>query len=108
MKGEIKVHFDGWSERYDDVQSKKTTKLAPFRSHSRGYTGQHKVAYRAGWRLNPNHQVILEAKVKDIIATKFKCFGSPHECTQFVRGELFIFIDSILTMSANITSNDLP
>ena len=35
----VKVHFEGWSERYDVIIKKNSNKMAPFRSQTRGYTG---------------------------------------------------------------------
>ena len=36
------------------------------------------------------------------------CFKSGYECTQFIRGELFVFVDSLLTLSLYTESDDLP
>ena len=104
----VTVHFDGWSDKYNVELPRKTSKIAPFRSHSHGYTGQQKVALRTGWVLNQTTFVMLETKLKEIIQSKFTCFESAHACTQFIRGELYVFVDSILTIYSNITSNDLP
>jgi hypothetical protein len=104
----VTVHFDGWSDKYNVELPKKTSKIAPFRSYSRGYTGQQKVALRTGWSLNQTTFVMLETKIKEVIQSKFTCFESANACTQFIRGELYIFVDSILSLYTNITSNDLP
>lgn len=104
----ITIHYDGWSDKYNITVSKKTSKIAPFRSHCKGYSGQNKVALRPGWTLNQTTLVMLETKIKEIVDSKFTCFESAHACTQFVRGELFIFVDSILSLSQCLTSNDLP
>lgn len=104
----VTVHFDGWSDKYNAPFPKKTNKIAPFRSHSKGYTGQQKVALRTGWNLNQTQIVMLEKKLKEIIQSKFTCFESAHACTQFIRGELYVFVDSVMTIYTNITSNDLP
>lgn len=77
----VTLHFDGWSDKYNTEVSRKTSKIAPFRSHSKGYTGQQKVALRAGWSLNQTQIVMLENKIKEIIASKFTCFESAHACT---------------------------
>ena len=44
--GTVKIHFEGWSDRHDVVLKKNSNKMAPFRSQTRGYTGQRRVAYR--------------------------------------------------------------
>lgn len=63
----VTVHFDGWSDKYNVELPKKTSKIAPFRSYSRGYTGQQKVALRTGWSINQTTFVMLETRIKEII-----------------------------------------
>ena len=43
-----------------------------------------------------------------MLSTKFTCFASAHECTQFIRGELYFYLDSLLTMEIAISPTDLP
>ena len=45
-RGTVRIHFEGWSERYDVELRKNSSKMAPFRSQTRGYTGQRKSAFR--------------------------------------------------------------
>ena len=35
----VKLHFEGWSARFELVLKRNSNKMAPFRSHTRGYTG---------------------------------------------------------------------
>lgn len=42
----IKVHYDGWSSKWDMTAKITSYKIAPFRKWSRGYTGQQRVALR--------------------------------------------------------------
>lgn len=77
----ITIHYDGWSDKYNMTVPKKTSKIGPFRSQCKGYSGQHKVALRPGWSLNQTTLVMLETKIKEIIQTKFTCFESAHACT---------------------------
>ena len=42
----LKVHFDGWPNKWDEWMRITSYKIAPFRRHSIGYTGQTKVAIR--------------------------------------------------------------
>ena len=35
----VKLHFEGWSQRFEIVLKRNSNKMAPFRSHTRGYTG---------------------------------------------------------------------
>ena len=46
-------------------------------------------------------------KVQDIIARDFKVFETPRDLTQFVRGELYFYVDSLLSMLST-TVEDLP
>lgn len=51
---------------------------------------------------------LLENKVKEITTSDFRCFSSAYECTQFIRGELFFYVDSLLTLHTQTTREDLP
>jgi len=46
--------------------------------------------------------------VRLILDSKFTCFTSAHECTQFIRGELYFYLDSLLTLHMSIEPSDLP
>ncbi len=50
---------------------------------------------------------LLENRVNEIIASDFRCFNSAYECTQFIRGELFFYVDSLLTLQSQTTREDL-
>jgi len=107
-KNSIKIHFDGWSSRYDVVVKRNNhQKMAPFRSHTVGYTGQAKNAYRE-FKLTPTYMSLMQNKIEAIIDSKFQCFASAYECTQFIRGELFFYIDSFTTLFQQTTSDDMP
>jgi len=86
--GTVKVRFEGWSDKHDVVLKKNSNKLAPFRTQTMGYTGQRRAAFR-DFRLNQAQQIIIEKKVQRVVDSKFTCFSSAHECTQFIRGELY-------------------
>ena len=79
-QGTIKIHFEGWSDRHDVVLKKNSNKIAPFRSQTIGYTGQKRSAFR-DFKLNQAQQIIIEKKVQHVIADRFSCFSSAHECT---------------------------
>ena len=81
--------------------------MAPFRSQTLGYTGQRKSAFR-DFKLNQAQQIIIEKKVQRILDSKFTCFTSAHECTQFIRGELYFHLDSLITLEHAINAQDLP
>ena len=42
----VKVHFDGWSSKWDVAYKWNSWKVAPFRRYSKGYTGQNGVPIR--------------------------------------------------------------
>lgn len=46
-------------------------------------------------------------RVKQIMESDFKCFNSPNELTQFIRGELYFYIDSLISLYTSTTSDDL-
>jgi hypothetical protein len=91
----IKIHFDGWSEKYDEWVKRSSTKIAPFRRFTTGYTGNKKVAIR-DFKINYQYMGSLISRINEIIETDFLCLGTAHQVTQFVRGELFFHIDSQL------------
>jgi len=35
----VKLGFEGWSSKYDIDVKRNSTKIAPFRTHTHGYTG---------------------------------------------------------------------
>lgn len=42
----VKVHFEGWGQRYDEVFKFNSLRINFFRKYSEGYTGQKKNALR--------------------------------------------------------------
>jgi len=94
----VKVHYDGWFDKYDRIFPIGTDLIAPIRLYSRGYTGAKTQNQRESF-------IYIEDDVKNNIAklrnfiinlgdfTKFTAF----EFTHFVRAELFVLIDSLLT-----------
>ena len=81
--------------------------MACFRSHSSGYTGQTKSAYR-DFKMNPAYHANVTKRINDVIQSEFTCFDSAYECTQFIRGELYYYVDSMVTLLNVISSDDLP
>ncbi len=101
------IAFDGWSSKYDIELKRNSTKIAPFRTHTVGYTGQTSAAIR-DFKFNQTYLSLLENKIDEIISTEFRCFPSAYECTQFIRGELYFYVDSLLTLQNQTTQEDLP
>jgi hypothetical protein len=50
---------------------------------------------------------MLLNKIQRIIESKFQCFKDANECTQFVRGELYIYFDSLLTLMNEPSKSDI-
>jgi hypothetical protein len=51
--------------------------------------------------------VYLEKRVRELLDSNLFGFTSAYECTQFIRGTLFYYVDSLVTMSAVINQEDL-
>jgi hypothetical protein len=83
-----------------------SSRIAPFRKYTEGYTGQTKTALRE-FSLNYAYQVTMLNYIQQITESEFKCFTSAFECTQFIRGELFIYFDSLITLVNNPSQADI-
>jgi hypothetical protein len=90
----IKVHFDGWPHKWDEWMRITSFRVAPFRKHSVGYTGQTKVAIRKEEYSMEQYQKMIE-KIDICIKNNLKGLGA-GETTQFYRGEVFVALDNIL------------
>lgn len=104
-KNVIVVHFDGWSDRYKVFYCTHSSNLAPLRKHSRGYTGQPSVALRE-WEFNENALRADEAKMSKLTSAKFQCFN-PFDLASFIRGDLFVHIDCLLTYTYSNPATDI-
>jgi hypothetical protein len=76
----VKLHFEGWSNRYDIEVKRNSNKMAPFRAFSFGYTGQQKSAFR-DFKFNPTSMALLSNRLKEVLETDFKCFQRPYAVT---------------------------
>ena len=76
----LKIGFEGWSSKYDIELKRNSSKIAPFRSHTLGYTGQQKTAYR-DFKITTTYMAYMEKRVKEIIESNFLGFPSAYECT---------------------------
>lgn len=45
----------------------------------------------------------MEKRVKEVMDSNFMGFSNAYECTQFIRGELYYYVDSLLTLPMVIT-----
>lgn len=58
--------------------------------------------------MTPIYMAHMEKRVQEVIDSQFMGFLSAFECTQFIRGELYFYIDSLLTLQNVIIQEDLP
>lgn len=50
----------------------------------------------------------MQQKVQDTIKEEFKNLESPIKVTQFIRGELYFYVDSLISMISSTSQDDLP
>lgn len=101
---ELDIHFEGWNSKYDWELPYNSSKVDAFRLITAGYTGMPRCAKREMWDYNYDDMNFLKRKVEDIIEEEFESFENAFEVTQFLRGELFIYCDCLLS---NWDSNEL-
>ena len=83
-----------------------SSRIAPFRKYTEGYTGQTKTALRE-FSLNYAYQVTMLNQINKVEESNFRCFSSAFECTQFIRGELFVYFDSLVTLVTSPSQADV-
>ena len=92
QKSAIKVRYDGWSEKWDQTFSTRSSQIAPFRRHSELYTGQKKNAIRE-WAYSEEELDSLEEELNRLSELRT---GDALETTQLLRGRLFTLVDCLL------------
>ena len=100
----LTIRFDGWSRKWEDKVSFKSSRIAPFRKYSCLYTGQTQTAIRE-WSYSSEELRKVGEYIEELIANGF-VLDTAYETTQFLRGDLFNLIDCLLT--ATYASSDLP
>lgn len=103
----ITVHYEAWSDRFNErVPLGDSSKLAPFRLHSVGYTGQKNQPFRplkdrntllVMQELEQKQQLVLR-----LIKAEFNGAAlsmTPFDVVQQIRGSLFFYADSLLSLS---------
>lgn len=90
---EINVHYDGWSVKYDDDLPYTSNKMEPLRLITSGYTGMSRTAKRETWSYHAGDLETLKRKVEDTIQEEFANLATAFDVTQFLRGEMFIYVD---------------
>ena len=95
-KEEVNIHFDGWGQKYDETIPYISNRLGSFRSITVGYTGMKNNTKREDWRYSKKQLDTMTKEVEKTIKSEFDNFKSAQEVTQFLRGKLFTFVDSLL------------
>jgi len=96
VKGnELLVNYDGWSNKWNVWFKIRTYKLAAFRSRSVGYSGQNKVAIRNDFEFSSKILHAMWAEVEKRITQDMEGHLA-HDITQWYRGTLFVFVDSLM------------
>jgi hypothetical protein len=101
----IKVHFDGWPHKWDEWMKITSYKVAPFRKHSIGYTGQTKVAIRKNDLTAEQYRKMIE-KMDICIKNNLKGLGA-LDTTQFYRGTVFTALDHLMGKTYEQNEADL-
>ena len=103
---QMTIHFDGWSEKYDETLPISSQRLSPFRLHTDGYTGQPRSAYR-DFRIEPEYHNLILSKMQEMRETQFDSLKTASEVNQFLRGEWFFYVDSIISITHHLQRQEL-
>ena len=101
----IKVHFDGWPDKWDEWMRLSSYKVASFRKHSVGYGGQTKIAIRKKEPSLEDYKNMYE-KMDACIKSNLKGLGA-IETTQFFRGDIFFGLDNLMGRAYEPEESDL-
>lgn len=93
----VAVHYEAWNRKYDEpFLSRSCARLANFRSHTVGYTGPKTVHRKFEFASGVNGAHIERLRV--FVKAGFDLKLSPIEITEYLRGDLFLYADTLLTM----------
>lgn len=106
-KNIARVHYDGWPLKYDEMIPLTSNKIAPFRYFTTWYTGQVGSAYR-DFHFNFVLNEKFKKELKDILENGFEILETPRKVTQYIRGDLYFYVDSMLSLFLNTTVDELP
>mmetsp|Transcript_5954 Transcript_5954/g.5249 ORF Transcript_5954/g.5249 Transcript_5954/m.5249 type:complete len:214 (+) Transcript_5954:25-666(+) len=98
----LKINFDGWSHKWDENIHKNSSKLHPFKMKTPPYTGGNKAAIR-NFEFESSRGILIEMikQLKYFSSQKFDG-EDPYLITQFLRGELYVFMDSVMSVNTLI------
>lgn len=99
----VLVRFDGWSTKWNEWLSLRSSRLAPFRRYSHLYGGQQSAALR-DWTYTEEELHSYQQLLTAAIQGDYTGFATPYDVTQFFRGHLFTLIDNLLSHSLPVSS----
>ena len=94
---QLNINYDGWKSSYDEKVDYISSRIEPFRMITVGYTGQKNNTKRETWSFHLDDLEDLKGRVDKTIESEFGNFKDAYDATQFLRGELFCYVDAILS-----------
>lgn len=92
--GSVTVNMDGWGAKWNSTYPLQSSKLAPFRKHSQGYTGPKRTTLR-NWSFALCEVTEAISALEALLAQDLLCC-SAFATTQFYRGTLPILVENLL------------
>lgn len=102
----VTVNMDGWGTKWNTTYPIKSSKIAPFRKNSKGYTGPKRKAFR-DWEFTMAEIQEVQQKVNRLLIENLECENA-FETTQFYRGQLFILVENLLVYDFSMHKDFLP
>jgi hypothetical protein len=84
-------------KKYDEHIPITSNRLGALRLITVGYTGMKNTTRRDEWKYSFGELETMKRQVEQAIKDEFEGFKTPHETTQFLRGRLYVFVDSLLS-----------
>jgi hypothetical protein len=97
----LKIEFEGWPHQYITEIPLESEKIQFFRKHTIGYTGKINKKNRYKKQMNYNNFLNFTMIIKEI-KPNYMNIASPTDITQLNRGQLFFFLEYLLTNEFDI------
>lgn len=94
----IDFHFQGWGEKWDENLKFTSYKIAFFRKHTTGYTGNDQFAVRTNIHLIEQELKENSQELDEIYNNNLEGM-SPHEIIQKITGKHFYYCDFLLSLT---------
>ena len=92
------MHYEAWTQKYDEKDIPvNSIRVAAFRTHTVGYTGQPKCPYR-DFQFSDSECMAYDKKLRLYMSKNFIVQDKAVDINQFFRGKLFIYVDTLLTL----------